>query len=209
MMDLLKLQCLSILALLCGSPVICYNIQMKDAVTQTSPNPERIPDPSFDESKLSVEVEENRKRNIDRLRQLLEGTDDEPQLHQWLSGALKEIAEMDTNGATWILLHEFAALLPEGHLREIGLASAELQRDLDRLLGDCFDYDRYVELQRRKDELTVLERRQKILPSERQELLNIGRELGQIDIGRLYIGMRRLGYSPAELRTKRGGKDSS
>lgn len=167
----------------------------------------RLPNPSYSEQDFEAEVEENKQRNI---RQLQENLSTEENT-EWRRIWEKALATFDDEWIQWSFIHEFTRLMPAGIDRgEGGSMDAKLQQDLDDIIRKHYDYDRYVYLENRKNELTLLERRGGLSEDEsgdrKDELSQIERELGKYDLKLLYIEMRRLGYTQKDLRTK-GGPD--
>lgn len=163
--------------------------------------PERTPNPSYSEQDFGLEVEENRQRNIRVCEKNLEGEKDPQFIKAWKK--LREGFD-DPEWTQWTFIHEFTRLLPTGLDREDGTMDKKLLQDLDAIIKKHYDYDRYVYLQNRKNELIRLQWKRKLSNEEESELKQIEDELDKVDLKLLYMEMRKLGYTPKDLKTARG-----
>jgi len=167
---------------------------------------ERIHNPSYNEQDFEVEVEAHRQFSIKHYKELL-SKEEEPVYREKYKKILSDYN--DPEMAQHFFIYEFGRLMPMDVDREHGVINKQLQEDLDRIIREHYDYDKYVLLKKRKDELTILEREEKfserggkLSEIEEKELQEIGSELDKYDFKLLYIEMRKLGYTQKELHTE-------
>lgn len=169
-------------------------MKRRDAVVPTTT--ERIADPSYGERNFLAELGDHRRRYIDQCREKLDAEKDPEWRKIWENFLAKAD---DVESMQWLFIHEFTRLMPGGLDRENGVINQKLQEDLDAIIRRYYNFDQYVELKNKKDEMIRLERRRALSTTEKDELSEIDKKLGTYDLKLLYIEMRKLGYTKEDL----------
>jgi len=173
--------------------------------------PERLPNPSYNESELWNDVEKFRKWMI-KIEQKNVDDPTDPRFQEFAKSRLSELlSDSDERGRKsllWRYIHEFSRQLPvnrdrsdSGDSEDAVEAITPLQKDLDAIIRKEYDYDRFIELRRRELELKMLDKQERgeLSPQLSRELSEIGEQVYSVILPKLYIEMRRLGYTHKEL----------